>query len=234
MQQTTTSVPDERAAVTPLAEKLLNIFTAPGDVFEEVVVSPPTSVHWLAPILIVCLTGILSLLVMPAGESDPARFGQLTVSDASVAPEVSPPVPRATAVAIMTVAASAIVGTLWSTTVLWLIGRVLLKTRFSFFKTLEVVALCGMILALGAIVTALLGLATGHASARPALSLFAGQSQAGTRLRTALDAVNFFHLWTTVVLVVGLSKLARVSFGEAAFWVFGYWFALRVVMICLT
>jgi hypothetical protein len=227
MQLTTTSVRD-----TTLADKLLNIFVSPGDVFEEVVVSPPTPVCWLAPMPIVCLTGVLSLLVMPAGELDPARAGQLTASDASASPEVGPTVPHTAAVTIVTVAASAIGGTLWSTSVLWLIGRVFLKTRFSFFKTLEVVALSGMILGLGTIVTALLGLATGDASARPALSLFAGQPHAVARLHTALEAANFFHLWTTTVLAVGLSRLARVSFSESAFWVFGYWVALRAAMIC--
>src|SRR5262245_14740921 len=136
MLLTTTSAQDKRVEATSLAEKLVNIFAAPGEVFEEVVVSPLTPVYWLVPILIVCLTGILSLLVMPALESGQAQFRQLTAPDASAAPDVSPPVPHAAAVAIMTVAASAIGGTLWSTTVLWLIGRVLLKTRFSFFKTL--------------------------------------------------------------------------------------------------
>ena len=90
-----------------------------------------------------------------------------------------------------------------------------------------------MIPGLGAIVTALLGVATCDASARPALSLFAGQSNAGTHLHAALDAANFFHLWTATVRAVGLSKLARVSFNEAAFWVFGYWVAWRVAMIWL-
>jgi len=216
-----------------LAEKLLNIFVSPGDLFEEVVGSPPTPVGWLVPLLFVCLTGILSLLVLPAGEWDSTQVRQFAESEASVSSAIGKSVHHDFSVALLAVAASAIAGTLWSTSVLWLIGRLFLKTRFSFFKTLEVVALTGMILGLGTIVTVLLGLATGDASARPALSLFTGQSQAGGRVHAALDAVNFFHLWTTTVLAVGLSKLARISFSESAFWVFGYWVALRVAMICL-
>jgi len=231
---TTTAIRDDRAAMmTTLTQKLLNIFVSPGDVFEEVVVSPPRAVCWLVPMLFVCLTGIISLRVMPASEWGAAQVRQLAESDTSASSDIGKPVRHDSAVAILTVAASAIAGTLWSTSVLWLIGRVFLKTRFSFFKTLEVVALTAMILGLGTIVTVLLGLATGDASIRPALSLFARQVYAGARLHAALDAVNVFHLWTATVLAIGLSKLARVSFSGSAFWVFGYWVALRVAMICL-
>src|SRR5437867_1612393 len=233
MQMTTTAIRDDRAAMTTLTQKLLNIFVSPGDVFEEVVVSPPRAVCWLVPMLFVCLTGIISLRVMPASEWGAAQVRQLAESDTSASSDIGKPVRHDSAVAILTVAASAIAGTLWSTSVLWLIGRVFLKTRFPFRKTLEVVALTGMILGLSTIMTALLGVATGDPSARPALSLFAGRSNAGTDVHAALDAVNFFHLWTATVLAVGLAKLARVSFNEAAFWVFGYWVALRVAMIWL-
>src|SRR5437867_8820713 len=182
MQLTTTAIRDDRAAMTTLTQKLLNIFASPGDVFEEVAVSPPTAVCWLVPMLFVCLTAIISLRVMPASEWGAAQVRQLAEPDTSASSDIGKPVRHDSAVAILTVAASAIAGTLWSTSVLWLIGRVFLKTRFSFFKTLEVVALTAMILGLGTIVTVLLGLATGDASIRPALSLFAGQVYAGARL----------------------------------------------------
>jgi hypothetical protein len=98
---------------------------------------------------------------------------------------------------------------------------------------MEVVGLTGMILALGAIITALLIAATGDAAARPALSIFAGHSNPGNKVYSALEVMNFFHCWAATVLAVGLSKLARVSFNEAAFWVFGYWVTLRVALIWL-
>ena len=233
MQLTTPSVPDDRPAVTPLVEKLLNIFVSPGEVFEEVVVSPPTPACWLVPLLFVCFTGIISLLVMPARELGAGEVRQLVEWDASASLEIGKHSHHGSELAILTVTTTAFAGTFWSTSVLWLIGRVFLKTRFPFLKTLEVVALTGMILSLSTIMTALLGVATGDPSARPALSLFAGRSNAGTDVHAALDAVNFFHLWTATVLAVGLAKLARVSFNEAAFWVFGYWVALRVAMIWL-
>ena len=59
------------------------------------------------------------------------------------------------------------------------------------------------------------------------------QSNPGNKVYSGLEAINFFHLWAATVLGVGLSKLARVSFSEASFWVFGYWVALRVALILL-
>ncbi len=45
--------------------------------------------------------------------------------------------------------------------------------------------------------------------------------------------LNVFQLWTTAVLAVGLSKLARVPFKDAAFWVFGYWFMAKLALVML-
>ena len=88
---------------------------------------------------------------------------------------------------------------------------------------MEVVALASIILALGAIVTALLIGASGNPDARPALSFFVPHLPSASPVRLLLDTFNFFHLWTTTVLAIGLSRLSGVSFKESAVWVFGYW-----------
>jgi hypothetical protein len=117
--------------------------------------------------------------------------------------------------------------------VLWFIGRVFLKTRFSFLKALEVVGLTGIILLLGTVVTGLLIAATGDTLAHPSLSLFAAKLDPSHSLRKVLDLFNLFHLWSTAVLAVGLSRLTGVTFKEAAFWVFGYWLLVRIALIIL-
>jgi hypothetical protein len=215
-----------------ISRKLLNVFVSPGEVFEEVVACPTEPACWLVPTLLVCLTTIISLLVAPVRESRSAEVPRLAET-ADVLTDLGRSSNRLLPAAALAVATSAFAGTCWSAFVLWLLGRIVLKTRFPFLKTLEVVGLTGMILALATIVTALLIAATGDAAARPALSMFAGESKLGTRLYSGLAVINFFHLWAATVLAVGLSKLARVSFSEAAFWVFGYWVVLRVALIWL-
>ena len=135
-------------------------------------------------------------------------------------------------VSSLTVCLAAFAGTFWSAFVLWFIGRVFLKVRFSYAKTLEVVGLTGVILVLGTVFTGLLIATSGDAAARPALSMLGGKLSAGPG-RQVLDTLNLFHLWTTTVLAIGLSKLSGVSFKEAAFWVFGYWLFARIALIIL-
>jgi hypothetical protein len=212
---------------------LLNIFVSPGEVFEEVVAFPPKPACWLVPTLLVCLTAIISLLVAPVREQRAAEVRQLVETGVIASTDTGKLSRRLVSAAALTIATSAVAGTFWSAFVLWFIGRMFLKTRFPFLKAMEVVGLTGMILALGAIVTGLLIAATGDAAAKPALSLLVGQSHLGTKANAWLEAMNFFHLWGASVLGVGLSKLARVSFNEAAFWVFGYWIALRMALIAL-
>src|ERR1039457_507501 len=117
---------------TSLPSKLLSIFACPGDVFEEVAASPPRLANWLLPTLLV---GVASLLLVAAQAS-----------------AVSGHVDRFSAVAVWV---GAFAGTFWSALLLWFIGRVFLKTRFSYWKALEVAGLTGTIVVLGAIVTVL-------------------------------------------------------------------------------
>jgi hypothetical protein len=42
---------------------------------------------------------------------------------------------------------------------------------------------------------------------------------------------DLFHFWSAGVLAAGLSRLAGVSFKEAAFWVFGYWVFVRIAVV---
>jgi hypothetical protein len=121
----------------------------------------------------------------------------------------------------------------WSAFVLWFIGRVFLKVRFSYLKTLEIVGLAGIILVLGTLITSLLIAASGDAAARPSLSLLARKLDPSLPSRQVLDMLNVFHLWTTTVLAIGLSRLSGVSLKEAAFWVFGYWLFARIALIVL-
>jgi hypothetical protein len=176
---------------------------------------------------------MISLLVAPVRDSGAAEVQQLSETGAMVSSHTEKLSKRFLPTAALTVATSAIAGTFWSAFVLWFMGRMFLKTRFPFWKAMEVVGLTGMILALGAIVTALMIAATGDGGSRPALSIVVGQSNPGNKLHSGMEALNFFHLWAATVLAVGLSKLARVSFSEAAFWVFGYWIGLRIALIAL-
>jgi len=57
------------------------------------------------------------------------------------------------------------------------------------------------------------------------------QYESNTTVLPNLDILNFFHLWSTAVLAIALSRLCNVTFKEASFWVFGYWLVARIVLI---
>jgi len=217
------------ASSSPVA-RLFDVLVSPGEVFDEVLAAPPRLANWLLPTLLVALTSLI--LLAAGGNEGPSVSAQSEALDPGLAQAGthSGDWQRVSAVATCV---GAFVGTFWSAFLLWLIGRIFLRARFSYLKALEVVALTSIIVALGAIVTALLIGASGDPSTRPALSFFARRLPSTSHVRLLLDTVNFFHLWTTTVLALGLSRLSGVSFKECAFWVFGYWVVARLALILL-
>ncbi len=56
------------APTTSLAGRLLNVFAAPGEVFEEVKATPPSVANWLVPVIIYAVVGAISVCMV--SESD--------------------------------------------------------------------------------------------------------------------------------------------------------------------
>lgn len=222
---------EEHQIPTSLWEKLFNILVSPGEVFEEVVASPPRLANWLVPTLFVCLSGII-LLNTPAPKQKVADAIQQLVTTGSVPSSgVDKLFSRWQMMSALMTCAATFAGTFWSAFVLWFIGRIFLSTKFPFMKTVEVVSLAGIILVLGTICTVLLNLS--NFTALPAISLLADNPDFSKPTSMALNAVNIFHLWAAAILAIGLSKLSVVSLKESAFWVFGYWVLIRMVLILM-
>jgi len=216
---------------TSLGGKLVNILVCPGEVFDELIGAPSQAANWRVPTLLVCLSGIALLLVIASqgGASDifgsVAKPEQITLAQAQELAGLRP------LISGLAICFSAFVGTFWSAFVLWFIGRVFLKTRFAYVKSLEVAGMASMILVLGTGITMLLIVASGNPGVHPALSFLAPGS--GPRMHGFLYQMNCFHLWSTTVLAIGLSRLSGVSFKESAFWVFGYWVFARIALVLL-
>ncbi len=224
-------------ASSSLAAKLLDMLVSPGDVFDEVMAAPPQLANWLVPTLLVALTSLFLLRAANNEATSVPRPSQALDSQPpivnSAAAQAEPGSADWQRVSALATCVGAFAGTFWSAFLLWFIGRAFLKARFSYLKAIEVVALTGVILALGALVTALLIGASGNPAARPALSFFVLRLPSDNPVRLVLDILNFFHLWTTTVLAIGLSRLSGVTFKESAFWVFGYWLVARLALILL-
>jgi hypothetical protein len=225
--------PTAAASVTSLPTKLTNIFVSPSFVFEEIASSPPRVVNWLVPIILVCLTSLLLLNAANTKEIIAEKTRALTNAEIISPSEAENVVGSWRAISVAATCVGVVAGTVWSAAVLWLMGRWFLKSPFPFHKALEVVGLSGMILVLGAVTNIALIGAAGDAAVRPSLSFLAGRLPEDNTLRSLLDVLNLFYLWTLVSLTIGLSRLSGVTLREAGFWVVGYWLVVRVSLILL-
>ncbi|HEY2827727.1 MAG TPA: YIP1 family protein, partial [Pirellulales bacterium] len=216
MTATAFPAPTSSTSHSSVREKLFNIFVSPTDVFDEVIASPRNLANWRVPTLLVSLAGILSLQTGNFHTQSTATIRGLleagTISEAQAQALAGIwPLLSALLVGVGTFGA-----TCWSAFVVWFIGRTFLKNRFPYLKALEIVGLTGIILVLGSIVTALVVAVSGDLAARPSLSLLAQKMSSSRRFYQMLETLNLFHLWSTTVLAIGLSRLCNVSFKEAA------------------
>jgi hypothetical protein len=221
------------ASPTSIREKLYNIFVSPTDVFDEVIASPTNLANWRIPTLLVCLVTIISLQLGNSPGQSSASIHHLTQTGANSSAQAQALAGAWPLLSALLVCIATFAGSCWSALVLWLMGRIFLKVRFPYLKALEIVGLTGIISVLGSITTILLIAASGDAAARPAFSLFVPNMSPTRTFYQILDTLNFFHLWSTAVLAIALSRLCNVTFKEAAFWVFGYWMVARIVLIVL-
>ena len=86
---------------------------------------------------------------------------------------------------------------------------------------------------LGTIVTGLVIAVTADPLSRPSLALLVHGLSGPSKLHRLLDTFNIFYLWAAFTLAVGLSRLTGVSFKEAGFWIFAYWFLARIALAML-
>ena len=214
--------------------KVLNILVTPGDVFDQVIAMRFRQSTWILPTLLVCLTGLFLVVVGKTPEQTSAAGGGLVEASSSIsASQAETLIRHWTPISLVLVGVVPLIGTFWSATIVWAMGRFLLRARFRFSQALAVVALTGTILALGSLVTGLLVLAAGNGAVRPGMSVFLPRLSPESSIVLASGVFNIFNLWSTAVLGIGLSRLAKVSLKEALFWVFGWWFILRLGLILL-
>lgn len=224
-------------ASTTVVAKIFDMLVSPGEVFDEVVAAPPRLANWFVPTLLVA---VASLFLMRAANNEAPSVSATPEATEAQITAIDFPVTQAEAASVgrqrlstLAIFGGAFAGTFWSAFLLWFIGRAFLRSRFSYLKTVEVVALAGMVVVLGTIVTALLIGISGDPATRPALSFLVRRLPVTSHLHLLLETLNLFHLWAMVVLAKGLSRLSGVAFKESAFWVFGYWLVARLALILL-
>lgn len=230
-----------------LLGRLFNVYAAPGDVFDELKTAPSSVANWLVPILIVTVAMITSFVVTLSQPTIKQQLVEMQekaidqqVAAGKVTAEQAKTVKNQLAAlppwvmqlfGIVQGVVAGFVGAFWWALVLWLLGKMALKSNVPFLTALEASGLSMMIFALSVVVTTLLVVLLGNIMARPALSVLIGEFNPSSKAHLLLGSVNLFYLWSTTVLALALSKLSNVPFGRAAMWLFGFWAVSRVILV---
>jgi hypothetical protein len=235
------------AATTSLATRMVNVFAAPGEVFDEVKSSKPSTANWLVPTLLALVAGVLSVFIIysqPAilqqiqeqqakAMDDQVKAGKITQAQAEQYGAMADKYSGLTKYLVSIVLAVVVVARLfWCALVLWLLGKWFLQAGFSYQQALEVVGLTGTIMILGSLVTTLLIVWLGKILT-VSLLWFAPNSAPQSLEHMALSQVEFFDLWQTGVMAVGLARLAGVSWGKALPLVGGYWLVMASFLVSI-
>jgi len=242
--------PEATTPATSIGSRLLNVFAAPGEVFEEVKNSKPSTANWLVPTLIYVVVGVISAFVIfsqptiiqqihdqqEKAMDQQVKAGKLTQAQADQAMGA---IDKFTGPGMMTVFGSvgAVVGSFihifWWAFILWLMGQWFLKIKFPFIKAVEIAGLATMILVLGAAVSVLLTVITGKLGATPSLALLVGQIDFKNKTHMLLAAANVFNFWQVVVAACGLARVTGAPFPKTLLLVGLYWLAFSLFFIVI-
>jgi hypothetical protein len=243
----------EPASVSPppassLAGRLINVFAAPGDVFDGIKTASAANAHWVLPALLLILVSWVSagvIFAQPAirqqlGDLADKSIDQLVEKGKMPAAQAEKVKPTAEGLAVKMAAISTVVGVpvaafvlpFWWGLILWLGGKVL-RGNFSYLKAVEAAGLANMILVLDAVVKTLLILVTGNVFASPSLALAVNDYDPQNTLHALCSLVNLMLFWALLVRAIGLARLSGASLGKAALWVFGVWAACTGTLMAL-
>jgi hypothetical protein len=248
MNEPVVSPPDPPRPASSLFSRLTNIFAAPGEVYDEVKASPPSTANWLRPALVLILVSWVGAWLVLSQDTVKQQLSDITSKAIEKQIEKSR-VPKAQAQAarqagekwgsigmkISMVAGPVFVAfasPFWWGLILWL-GAKVFKGNIGFMKAVEVAGLANMIVALEAIVRILLIVGMGNLFASLSPVLLIKEFDPNNTLHGVLATFNVLILWALAVKSVGLARLCGVSFGPAAAWVFGIWAAYTAFFIGL-
>jgi hypothetical protein len=235
------SAPETLAEPAPsLGSRLINVVTEPGALFEDLVKRPPSAMNWLAPALLLMLVGWLGSWLVMSQDSlkyqtkqiQERAFEQQVEKGKMTKEQLEAARPAMEKVGEISVMASAVAGPpayafaapFWWAFVLWLIGAKVFKGDFTYMKAVEVAGLSGVIVLLGSILKTLLILAMDNLLAGTHLGMILGKNlDMMNRTHQLLMTVDVVTIWVIGVRAAGLARLANVSWGKAAVWLYGFW-----------
>lgn len=230
-----------RPSSMSLPARLLNVVASPGEVFEDVKVTPPSAANWLVPALVLILVSWIGGWLVMSQDTIKHQISEMTdkaiekqIQKQKMSPEQAEQARRAgeqfgsigTKVSLVVAPVFAAFFTpFWWGLILWLFGAKVFKGGFAYMKAVEVAGLANTIGILDAIVRTLLILTLNNLFAAPSAALLLKEFDPQNPVHSLMGALNLMTCWILGVRSIGLSRLSGASFGKCAAVVFGLWAA---------
>jgi len=244
-------LPAETPTVTTPLARMLNVFAAPGAVFDEVRGTPPARSNWLLPAILSALVLALAALAFSAspefqkqwraqtekfqaGQTNAVAAGKLSPAQAEENRRVFASVARPAVLISLAVWGGFVFGALrvfWWAGVLWAVARWFLRRPVRYIKTLEVAGLTSLIATLASLVLVLASSPTGAGAAGLASPLGGTEAARGDWLVILL--LGAMNVWVVVVLGVGLARLTQLPWRRPALLIFAYWLTTDLLLALL-
>ncbi|HUI64653.1 MAG TPA: YIP1 family protein [Bacteroidota bacterium] len=232
-------------AVKPmsLTDKIVGVLASPGELFDNVRLTPKTTSNWLVPTLILVLVGVLmsTLVLTNASLYDQYKHmadqqvekslqkqiaeGKITQQQADQAHEqmaaygsIGIYIQRYGGAILGPFIALFLVSLLY-----WLLGKGVMKATAPYMKVAEVVGLTFFIGVIESIVTTMLSIGLNNAFASPSLALTISDFSIDNKMHLLAASMNVFTFWSLAVISIGLSRLFQKDFPKVAVLVFALW-----------
>ena len=233
-----------------LGTRMMNVFTAPGELYTEVARTPFQNSSWLVPYLVSLVMAIIFTYALYANETLRHQIYDMQIQGMQKAVEegkmteaqleqVRERMEGTGPVLFMLIGGLTSIVFLsafffGAVLFLWLATRFGLKAPVSFVKVMETYGLASFIGILGMIVALLTMYAFDSMRATPSAALAILSSFDHTnKLHSFLSQLNIFTLWETALVGVGVSKLSGKSIGIGMGVAFGLWLVWAIISTLL-
>jgi len=234
----------------PLLARMMNVFAVPGEVFENVKRSPNSPGSWLAPVLIACIVGTITAVILfsqptilqemhdmrAKAMQQQVEKGKVTQEQADQILEATEKFTTPTLMKIFGAVGGMVVSfvrVFWWAFALWLLALVLVRSRIAYVKALEVTGLASLIGTLGMLVTLLLQVNLGSSMATPSLALAVSDFDPGNKMHAVMAALNLVQVWMVLVMGLGLAKLTNIPFLRASLLVIAFYFLQTSALVLM-
>ena len=232
------------------SDKLMNVFAAPGALYEYIGQSEKDNSNWGIPLTVSMLVSILFMFVVFSQSTIQDQMtqkqqqaiekrvaeGKMTQEQADQAAALNFAKPGSPMFLIFGSVGVVLVNALslfLPALAYWLILKFGFKSALSYMKITEVVGLSLYIGAVGALISMIMIVMMGTMHATPSLGLLVSQFDDQNKVHKILESCNFITFWATGVVGIGLSKAGRISLAKGlatSFGIWAVWTAITVIM----